>query len=43
MGKSATAKSKKEEWQNGNRLVLLIIQAGEREREISASILLKEL
>ena len=43
MGKSGTAKSKKEKWQNGRQLVLLIKREGEREREISASIPLKEL
>ena len=43
MGISGTAKSKKKKWQNGRRLVPLIKREGEREREISASIRLKEL
>ena len=33
MGKSGTAKSKKENWQNGRRLVLLIKRERERERD----------
>ena len=43
MDKSGTAKSKKEEWQNERRLILLIRRERERERETSASIPLKKL
>jgi len=43
MDKSGTAQSKKKEWQNGRRLILLIKREGEREKEISMSIRLREL
>ena len=43
MDKSGTAQSKKKEWQNGRRLILLIKRAGERVQEISVRIQFKEL